>query len=823
MTSEEAFNLPSGMAWGDPVWIDDILVGHTRQDGTAYNIVVDDETYHIAWAIDTPEGQRWLKTTKRKAPDDKQFNVRIGGGPGSVGRGFTASHVQTEKRRFHYSGAIDGHADENDNFLTLITGDPDVVRAFDEGKASNEMLTETIERLFARGLGHREIEIETNDPRMTPDGGESARMTLTKLAERFPKPRAQRGQDAISQAVSEVMAARYGVTPAGPADRMFTERGMNLRLPNRPSRGGRLLNSETGNPFIDPTKPESHPINRAINALIGPDSDKVSVEQWAHDVNEEARRQGYSGPEFTPEIAQFYRDVYSAGGGEEQLVREFFRSMDSSHFGEGHCDFCNDTDPLWEYPCEDFQIPTPTGEPYVSEGAWAACERCASLIDRSDRLALVNRYVNTKPRQFRDLLRPWTTRLHNQFYRHRNGDKRHAKSYIGRVIDEADRRAGKGGEINVISADDLEAARAMGAEDIARRVRETGEVAMVTVDNEGNREVVAEGDHAVDHAIDRRVLTNAYRGHPLVDRYMQHVNASRASHGLWRNTEGWMALAEKYVSTFTAALTLGLPPMQNMPRLMFFDPGLINSWPDDGTRKTREEAMGLYLARALHDSVPYLWTEKCDQLAAEPDLPVHHVTRGLTPHPAMFWSFETALGIPEARIDWMLILETARGYEVWCPQANDVTRDGSVMITGALIPYGAKWPDTLANQPAGDLAQFLLKRLAFLNSKYVETPRMRPHRSLRREVERNLKPQHEKPPEDYSAFVVHLRSPEPRPALSEVEGPGRDFKRLHCWWRRAHTRVIFRKTPNERAVYVSAALCGDTNLPLIRKTYVVDH
>jgi len=826
MTLEPRFNLPPGLKWGDPVYVDNKLIGHTRPDGTRYTISVQGKDYAIAWAIDTREGNAWYRRTQTSGlPDSHQFKVQIGGvaydGRPETEVTYDAPIKPTDVHRYTYSGAIDGHADENDNWITLATNDPEVVAAFDEGQAHGEMLTETIEKLIARGLQHRQIDIETNDPRMA-EGQQSARVTLSALAEKFPAPRKQKGQDAIARAITDMLHERGELTtPAGPADRMLTSRGMNLHMPARPpSRGGRLINSETNEPILERAAERVRALHQAMDRADP--SEAVSVEQFAHDVNAQARQMGYTGPDFTTEIAQFYKDAYQAGGGDEEAVRELFRSMDTAHFEQGHCDFCNDTDPVWEYPCEDFRMDTPTGEPYVSGGAWGACERCASLVDRNERVALVNRYLNTKPKPFRDLLRPWTTRLHNQFYRHRTGDKVHAKNYVGRVIDEADRKAGPGGQIQVLSADDLEAAESIGAGDIARRVRETGEVAMVTVDDQGRREIVAEGNTAVDSAIERRSLTERYRAHPLIERYMQHVKLGQRTQGLWRNTEAWMALAEKYVTTFTAAMTLGMPPSKDFPSLMYFDPHMIAAWPDD-TRAHRSQAMGLYLARALHDSVPYLWTEKCDQMAAEPDLPEHHVTRGLTPHPAMFWSFETALGVPEARIDWMLILETARGYEVWCPQADDIKRDGTVMITGAVIPYGAKWPDTLANQPSGDLAQFLLKRLAFLNSKYVETPRMRPHRSLRRDVERNLKPHHEQPPDaDYGAFVVHLRSPEPRPALHDFDGPMRDFKRQHCWWRRAHTRVIFRKTPNERAVYVSAALCGDTNLPLIRKTYVVD-
>jgi len=551
-----------------------------------------------------------------------------------------------------------------------------------------------------------------------------------------------------------------------------------------------------------------------------------------------ARRKGYRGKAFTEAEAQFSADAFQMlarfpdGRQEFKQLMSSFRPNTIEDAAEGRCDFCNSHEPVWEYPCEDFKMDTPNGEDYRSAGAWGACERCAMCIENNDRIGLVNRYLGNKPGKFHDLVRPWGIRLHNQFFRHRTGarvradyrDNQGARlEQMTRELEEAEQNAGlrdHRGRIDVMSADHPDAPA-----EIAKRVRETGEVAMMIENEDGSMRLVAEGEEAVHEAIERRQIAAGYMKHPLLERYFQHIHSSQASHGLWRNTEAWHALAEKYGMTLAAAQSLGIPGTEHKYGSMYFDPAMIANWRKGGIADDEPnflESMGLYITHGLHDSVPYLWTSKCDELAGEPDLPPHNITRGLAPHPSMFWSFEAAMGSEDARIDWMLVMETRRGYEVWCPLANDAKRDGTVMLTGALIPYGARWPE-VARGEEHSLPEFLLKRLSFLNSKYTETPHIRAHRAVRRDVERNLKPYHHPLPDDLGAFVIHLRAPEPRPARSEIAGPGREINRKHCWWRRAHTRILFRNKPDERATWVRATLMGDTNLPLIRTTIVVDH
>ena len=54
------------------------------------------------------------------------------------------------------------------------------------------------------------------------------------------------------------------------------------------------------------------------------------------------------------------------------------------------CDFCSSPRPRWSYPCPDFEV-----QGYGSEGAWAACEPCAVLVEADDREGLALRSAET--------------------------------------------------------------------------------------------------------------------------------------------------------------------------------------------------------------------------------------------------------------------------------------------------------------------------------------------------------------------------------------------------------------------------------------------
>jgi hypothetical protein len=91
------------------------------------------------------------------------------------------------------------------------------------------------------------------------------------------------------------------------------------------------------------------------------------------------------------------------------------------------CDFCSDRDPTWRYPCESFQSPRAD---FASEGDWAACWRCAVLIEAGDLAGLTARCVATNPgarslpadsvAAFSVALRT----LYDDFAAHRTGERR---------------------------------------------------------------------------------------------------------------------------------------------------------------------------------------------------------------------------------------------------------------------------------------------------------------------------------------------------------------------------------------------------------------
>lgn len=85
------------------------------------------------------------------------------------------------------------------------------------------------------------------------------------------------------------------------------------------------------------------------------------------------------------------------------------------------CDFCSAPDPTWKYPCEDFIL---EGTHHGSEGAWAACDDCAALIERNDRDGLALRSIESYPlRDYipRGRLRRMMAKLHRHFFRKRAG------------------------------------------------------------------------------------------------------------------------------------------------------------------------------------------------------------------------------------------------------------------------------------------------------------------------------------------------------------------------------------------------------------------
>jgi hypothetical protein len=55
------------------------------------------------------------------------------------------------------------------------------------------------------------------------------------------------------------------------------------------------------------------------------------------------------------------------------------------------CDFCSNHETRWRYPCPDFSLDVPSLQGWNSDGDWAACDPCSTLIEAGQWDALVTR------------------------------------------------------------------------------------------------------------------------------------------------------------------------------------------------------------------------------------------------------------------------------------------------------------------------------------------------------------------------------------------------------------------------------------------------
>jgi hypothetical protein len=769
------YRLPDGMQLGDPIYGDDKLIGHVDARGDCISLVTPEaEEFRVPVVLDGPQAKDVLG--QAKVTPDKEVTIRIGGPPRKL-------EADEPTRQASLQSIADNMVDKGLRQGEKLIHDADEVRhSFAPASLGTFEVNASGTLSFAVLIDGKEVVLTSREPDVVNTflddraAGKSMAETVCQLAERL----SDKGQERYFRAAINV--------EGDPIARAIQE--MHGERPQRANGPARISVETLARAIVKASYDESYQKNeRELGKLA---AEWTNAGGTLEDFSKALADEPNGRPVSARQLELMKQEYLTSGQGIREAV--------GGRVEAGMCDFCDGAGAAaWVYPAEDFAMSTPDGLPWHSGGAWLACAQCATLIENDDRVGLSNRYLATKPKAFHDVLRPWVIRLHNQFVRRRTGDRfRYERPSVG------------GGEIQVMSADDAEA---LGYHDLAARVRESGDVMMSVEDEHGNLEVIAEGQERVDMRLERRSLANGYINHPLINRLRQHIAQSEQATGMWHSTEPWQVLAEKYSMTMSAAASLGLTLGPDSPGTMYFDPLLVKAGLQDNPAYADE--LGLSIARSLHDAVPYLWLRKVDELAAEGELPEHTITRDLLPDPVMFWSFEDAFGLPEARVDWMLIRTSPHGYEVWCPQADDVRRPGSIMITGMLVGYGKRWPTDFRG-PSADLADFLLKRISFVTSKYVDVPRVVAARHVRRDVERQIKPGMVKPPEDLAAYVVHLRERvQPLVVGGEPgDGPSREY--AHHWYRRAHRRVLHRNTEMERVTWVKRHLVGDPNKPLLK-------
>lgn len=98
------------------------------------------------------------------------------------------------------------------------------------------------------------------------------------------------------------------------------------------------------------------------------------------------------------------------------------------------CDFCAWGDPIWSYPCKDFQTEgievVGTNVSMDSYKNWLACDDCSTLIEEENLHELASRsFVSavSEPSRLRPeqktMLMNWVRNTHIQFMRNRTGPR----------------------------------------------------------------------------------------------------------------------------------------------------------------------------------------------------------------------------------------------------------------------------------------------------------------------------------------------------------------------------------------------------------------
>jgi hypothetical protein len=97
------------------------------------------------------------------------------------------------------------------------------------------------------------------------------------------------------------------------------------------------------------------------------------------------------------------------------------RLKDSGGEIVGRCDFCNEPGPIWNYPCEDFDM-AHNGQHAGFIGDWAACNRCHLNITKNEWGRIAERNAKASPGLGRNQVKRWVTALHAEFRKHRTGN-----------------------------------------------------------------------------------------------------------------------------------------------------------------------------------------------------------------------------------------------------------------------------------------------------------------------------------------------------------------------------------------------------------------
>jgi len=262
------------------------------------------------------------------------------------------------------------------------------------------------------------------------------------------------------------------------------------------------------------------------------------------------------------------------------------------------------------------------------------------------------------------------------------------------------------------------------------------------------------------------------------------------------------------INTTTPSDAFGSRNCLNMELLLlsenFLTPGRSFEGADGLSQKMR--ALQWFANRMMIAEI-FLWDTKVFEGAQAMTLPDHVFEREGWPYPFMWWAYEGVRGEPKKYGFTSALL-------VLCTDGALVVHFGSEYGTGKpvakpeLLPYGQVVSD-------GGSFSWVMKLIAFLNSKYTSKDSTRLSRGERRELARAGMAE----AAEQEVRVVKLRQPKHQPNNGE-EGEGIDWKSR--WWVRGHIRNQWcPSTKSYKVIFIPPHIKGPEDKPIAPRVYAV--
>lgn len=307
---------------------------------------------------------------------------------------------------------------------------------------------------------------------------------------------------------------------------------------------------------------------------------------------------------------------------------------------------------------------------------------------------------------------------------------------------------------------------------------------------------------------------------PILRHYIRQLGFAgdpAAEARAFQNTQAWHAEGERWHAVLQLT-SCGLPaPEGYTPLLGTVEHRIPEKYPGQAAWM----AVGAAAMLRFEGQV-YLWKVAMEALADAADLPPHVIDRQLLPFPYMFWSRDVARGDkqdPHGENNWLFLAHAPLGLRV----IGDCVRyeDGQVVpyIQMVDIPYGNRWPDDI-HPSVQDGVGRILKRISFLNSKYVDPTPERLPRTFRRPTKDDRKQETRRPEPLIRVVKLRREAQEVVDQYHDDQRTGRKY--TGRWWVSGHHRAQWYPSRNAHEVIWIQPYLKGTGDVLPGRVYAVE-